>query len=135
MKLKFAIAAILAAGSLSAGQAAAYTPFHCTLELISDFNPIPVGQPYSLRVKISFVDFGPLPPPTYEPFEVVYHGTRNGVSDTGNGQYMHNAPGNYPKTVTTYNPGGVAGNYIRYALIYRNGQFVCSTNAIYADLL
>lgn len=28
----------------------------------------------------------------------------------------------------SYNPGGVAGNYIRYTTIYRNGQFVCSTN-------
>lgn len=135
MKLKLAMAAVAAACSLLAGQAAAYSPTQCTLELVSDYNPIPVGQSYGLRVTISFVDFGPLPPPSYEPFAVVYHGTRDGVPDTGSGQYLHNAPGNSPKTVTTYNPGGIPGTYLRYALIYRNGQFVCSTNTILAGLL
>lgn len=137
MKLKsrfLTVLAVLALGGLSAAPAmASYT---CTLQVEnpSGYDPVPVGQPYGFTVMISFVDVGPAPPPTYEPFAVVYHGTRNGVNDTGSGQYLHNAPGNYPKTVMTYNPGGVAGNYIRYALIYRNGQFICSTNSVYVGL-
>ena len=137
MKLKPMFVAVLALSGIAAGDAAAYSPYTCTLEFLSPsgYNPVPVGYEFGYRVTISFVDFGPYPPITYEPFEVVYHGTRNGVPDTGSGQHLHNAPGNYPKTVMTYNPGGVAGNYVRYALIYRNGQFICSTNSVYAGLL
>ena len=136
MKRTSLFAALLALGGIAAGDAVAYSPYTCTLDVVvpSGYNPVPVGQQYGFRVQISFVDFGPPPPVTYEPFQVVYHGTRNGVNDTGSGQYLHNAPGNYPKTVMAYNPGGVAGNYVRYALIYRNGQFICSTNSVYVGL-
>jgi hypothetical protein len=79
------------------------------------------------------VDFSPLPPPTYRPFTVVFHGTKNGVSDIGpEGEtYPENVPGNYATVLPGYlNTGAFAGNYLRYARIYRNGQLFCVTNAI-----
>lgn len=133
MTLKSLFATVLMLGGLASGQALA--SYQCTLGVDSASNPVPVGQPYSVSVHISFVDFGPYPPPSYKPFAVVFHGTRNGVWDTGSGQHLFNAAGNYTEVVGTYNPGGVAGDYIRYALIYRDGQFICSTNSVYIGLL
>lgn len=137
MSLKPLFAAMLAFGALASGQAEAYSPFTCTLkaESPSGANPVPVGQQFGFTVQVSFVDFGPPPPISFKPFAVVFHGTRNGVPDTGSGQYLMNAAGNYPETVLNTNPGGIAGNYLRYALIYRDGQFVCSTNTVSIGLL
>jgi opacity protein-like surface antigen len=134
MKLKSLCLAALIACGMSAGQAAAYSPYTCTLRHIGT-NPVGLGQSYGYALRISFVDFGPLPPPSYKPFQVVFHGTKNGVPDTGSGQYLWNAAGNYTEQLMTYNPGGVAGNYVRYALIYRDGHFICSTNSVYQTLL
>lgn len=135
MKLKPLFAAALALAALAAGPASA--SYTCTLSFISPSgtNPVHVGQAFGFGVEVSFLDFGPYPPPSFKPFEVVFHGTRNGVWDTGSGQHLANVAGNYPETIMSYNPGGVAGNYVRYATIHRDGQFVCSTNSVYAGLL
>ena len=137
MSLKPLFAALLALGALASGQTEANSPYTCTLKAVSPSgtNPVHVGQQFGFTVKVSFVDFGPPPPPSIKPFAVVFHGTRNGVPDTGSGQHLMNAPSNFPETVMTYNPGGIAGNYLRYALIYRDGQFVCSTNTVSLGLL
>ncbi len=79
MRLKPLLAAILALGGLASGQAMAnYT---CTLGFVSPSgtNPVHVGQQFGFSVLVSFVDFGPYPPISYKPFEVHFHGTRNGV--------------------------------------------------------
>ncbi len=135
MKLKSLCMAALVLCGMSAGQAAAASPYNCQLRHVGAYNPVPVGEAYGYALRISFVDFGPLPPSSYKPFQVFFHGTKNGVPDTGNGQYLFNAAGNYTERVMTYNPGGLTGNYVRYALIYRDGQFICSTNSVYQTLL
>jgi hypothetical protein len=128
--------ALLALGGLAAGPAAART---CTLELITSGNPIAVGQSYTLKVTfVRGVDFGPPPPPDY-PYQVIFHGTRDGVRDTGNGEYFMNVLANgTPSTVSSYNPGGIAGQYMRYAEIRMPppyNQVMCYTNVIIADFL
>ena len=137
MSLKPLFAAALALGALASGQAEAHVPYACTLkaESPSGTHPVHVGQQFGFTVEVSYVDMGPPPPPSFKPFAVVFHGTRNGVPDTGSGQHLMNAPGNHPETAMTYNPGGIAGDYLRYALIYRDGQFVCSTNTVSLGLL
>lgn len=146
MKLKSLFIAALALGGLAAGQVSAQNtekePPHpnigsanCTLA--ATHYAVPVGQPFSYAVRASFVDFSPLPPPTYRPFTVVFYGTKNGVSDIGPGgeTYPSNIPGNYTTTLTGYyNTGTVTGNYFRYALIYKNGQLFCVTNGINVTL-
>ena len=137
MTLKPLLIALLALGGLASGQASAnYT---CTLEFVSPSgtNPIRVGQQFGFTVQVSYLEPGPPAPypPATKPFAVIFHGTRNGVWDTGSGQHLMNAPSNYPETTLSYNPGGIAGNYIRYATIYRNGVFICSTNSVYGGLL
>ena len=135
MTLKPLLVALLALGGLASGQASAN--YSCTLGFVSPSgtNPVHVGQQFGFSVLVSFVDFGPPPPISIKPFEVHFHSTRNGVWDTGSGQHLANVAGNYEETIMSYNPGGVAGNYIRYATIYRDGQFICSTNSVYAGLL
>jgi hypothetical protein len=143
MKLKLSFIAALMLGSLAAGQVAAQSDekedsshpnigaAFCTLAASHHY--VPVGQSYSYQVRISFVDFSPLPPPTFRPFTVVFHGTKNGMSDIGpEGEtYPSNVPGNYATTLPGYfNTGAFTGNYLRYARIYRNGQLFCVTNAI-----
>ena len=115
MTLKPLLVALLALGGLASGQASAN--YSCTLGFVSPSgtNPVHVGQQFGFSVLVSFVDFGPYPPITIKPFEVHFHGTRNGVWDTGSGQHLANVAGNYEETIMSYNPGGVAGNYIRYA--------------------
>lgn len=137
MSLKPLFATALALGVLASGQAEAYSSYHCTLEAVSPSgtDPVHVGQQFGFTVEVSFVDIGPPPPITLKQFAVVFHGTKNGVPDTGSGQHLMDAPANYPETVLATNPGGIAGNYLRYALIYRNGQFVCSTNTVGLGLL
>lgn len=135
MRLKPLLAAVLALGGLTSGQA--FASYNCTLGFVSPSgtNPVHVGQQFGFSVLVSYVDFGPRP--TYPPkeFAVVFHGTRNGVWDTGNGQHLMDVAGNREETMLATNPGGIAGDYIRYATIFRNGQFVCSTNSVYAGLL
>ncbi len=136
MKRKCLFLVLLVLGGLFAGPAAART---CTLELITSNNPIAVGQSYTLKVTfLRGIDFGPLPPPDY-PYQVIFHGTRNGVWDTGNGEYFMNVLANgTPSTVSSYNPGGIAGQYMRYAEIRMPppyNQVMCYTNVIIADFL
>jgi hypothetical protein len=136
MKRKALFLAILALGGLAAGPVAAHT---CTLELITSGKVIAVGQSYSLKVTfLRGIDFGPPPPLDYQ-YQVIFHGTRNGVSDTGSGQHLMNVLANgTPSTVTTWNPGGVAGQYVRYAEIRMPppyNQTMCYTNVISATLL
>jgi hypothetical protein len=128
--------ALLALGGLAAGPAAART---CTLELNAKSSTIAVGQSYSLTVRfVRGVDFGPPPPPNY-PYQVIFHGTRDGVWDTGSGQYLMDVLANgTPSTVSSYNPGGIAGQYMRYAEIRMPppyNQTMCYTNVIIANFL
>lgn len=143
MTLKSTLIAALALGALATAPAFAQSsgkdaPSHpnigstdCTLA--ASHHVVPVGEAYSYQIRISFVDFSPLPPPTYRPFTVVFHGTKNGVSDIGpEGEtYPNNVPGNHTTVLPGYfNTGAFAGTYLRYARIYRNGQLFCVTNAI-----
>ena len=143
MKLKLPFIAALALGSVAAGQASAQNsekdpPGHPNIgsadcSLAASHHSVPVGQSYSYSIRVSFVDFGPPPPPTYRPFTVVFFGTKNDVSDIGPGgeTYPSNIPGNYPAVLPGYfNTGAFTGSYVRYARIYRNGQLFCVTNAI-----
>jgi hypothetical protein len=138
MSLKPLFAAALALGVLASGQAEARSSHTCTLEAVSPSgtNPVHVGQQFGFTVQvIQWPTFGPHPPISYKPYEVIFHGTRNGVMDTGSGQHLMNAPLNFPETTLATNPGGIAGNYLRYALIYKDGQFICSTNTVSIGLL
>ena len=138
MKFKSLFIAALVLSGLAAGQASAqdseksYTSYpNCSLAASHSY--VPVGQSYNYSIRVSFSDFGPPPPPTFLPFTVVFYGTKNGVSDIGpEGEtYPSNIPGNYTAILPGYyNTGAFAGNYMRYALIYRNGQLFCVTNAI-----
>ena len=143
MKLKSLFIAVLALSGLAAGQATAQDsekdpPSHPNIgsadcSLAASHSYVPIGQSYNYSIRVSFVDFGPLPPPTFRPFTVVFYGTKNGVSDIGpEGEtYPSNIPGNHTAILPGYyNTGAFAGNYVRYALIYRNGQLFCVTNAI-----
>jgi hypothetical protein len=125
--------ALLALGALAAGPVAART---CTLQLIAGNSPITVGQSYGLSVTFERgVDFGP-PPPARYPYQVIFHGTRNGVWDTGSGEHLMNVINNSTSTIWGYNPGGIPGQYMRYAEIRMwNGQWMCNTNAIFVNLL
>lgn len=136
MKHKALFLALLALGGLAAGPAAART---CTLELNAKSSTIAVGQSYSLTVTfLRGVDFGPPPPPSY-PYQVIFHGTRDGVWDTGSGQYLMDVLANgTPSTVSSYNPGGIPGQYMRYAEIRMPppyNQVMCYTNVIIANFL
>jgi hypothetical protein len=138
MKLKSLLIAALALAGLAAGQASAQdseknSPNYPNCSLAASHSYVPVGQSYNYSIRVSFVDFGPLPGPTFRPFTVVFYGTKNGVSDIGpEGEtYPSNIPGNYTAILPGYyNTGAFAGNYMRYALIYKNGQLFCVTNAI-----
>ncbi len=143
MKLKSLFIAALMLGGLAAGQASAQNsekdpPGHPNIgsadcSLAASHYSVPAGQSYSYSIRVSFVDFSPLPPPTVRPFTVVFYGTKNGVSDIGpEGEtYPSNIPGNYPAVLPGYlNTGAFTGSYVRYALIYRNGQLFCVTNSI-----
>lgn len=135
MKLKALCFAAFALCAMAAGPVAART---CTLELLTSSNPIAVGQPYSLKVTfLRGVDFGPLPPPNY-PYQVIFHGTRDGVWDTGSGEYFMDVVNGVPSTVSSYNPGGIPGQYMRYAEIRMPppyNQTMCYTNVIIANFL
>lgn len=136
MKRKTLFLAVLALAGLAAGPAAART---CTLELNAKSSTIAVGQSYSLTVTFQRgIDFGPPPPPNY-PYQVIFHGTRDGVWDTGSGQYLMDVLANgTPSTVSSYNPGGIAGQYMRYAEIRMPppyNQTMCYTNVIIANFL
>ena len=138
MKLKSLFIAALALGSLAAGQATAQdseknSPTYPNCSLAASHSYVPIGQSYNYSIRVLFPDFSPLPPPTFRPFTVVFYGTKNGVSDIGpEGEtYPSNIPGNHTAILPGYyNTGAFAGNYVRYALIYRDGQLFCVTNAI-----
>ncbi len=122
----FLFTTVLALGGFAASQADAYT---CTLESITSA-PVPVGQEFGFAVLVSFVDVGPAPPLSYKPFEAVFHGTKDGVWDTGSGQHLMNVAGNHIEYLIATNPGGIAGNYLRFATIFLDGVLVCSTNSV-----
>jgi hypothetical protein len=155
MKFKPLFVAVLALGGLavatqataaisSGSDGSAYLPdtqwsdgtFNCSLDFVGYLNPVPVGWPFGFTVSNWFLDFGPPAPPnpSYKPIQVVFHGTKNGVTDTGSGQHLLNAPLNLSETGMMDNPGGIAGNYIRYAKLYLNGQHICTTNSVYVVL-
>lgn len=135
MKLKALCFAALALCGVLAGPAAAQS---CSLELTTNSDPIRVGQSYGLTVRYDIgVDFGPPPPLDYQ-YQVIFHGTRDGVPDTGGGQYLMNVISGTPSSVWTYNPGGIPGQYMRYAEIRMPPPYnhpVCYTNAIIATFL
>jgi hypothetical protein len=132
MKFKSILMSALLLSGLMAGHASAVT---CTLSVSSNY--IPVGQPFTFGVYINpGLLPGPLPPPSFRPYSVVFYGTKNGVSDipAGGETYPALFP-NYYSTLTGYgNPGGFSGNYLRYALIYANGQLACVTNSVSVTL-
>jgi hypothetical protein len=155
MKLKPLFFALLALGGMTvAAQATALSSgsdgstnlpdtqwsggsYECSLDFVGYLNPVPVGWPFGFTVSNThlFLDFGPsLPPnppdPSYKPIQVVFHGSKNGVTDTGSGQHLLNASKNLPETGWMDNPGGIAGNYIRYAKLYLDGQHICTTNSV-----
>jgi hypothetical protein len=155
MKLRHLFVAILALGGMAvAAQATAALSsgsdgstnlpdtqwsdgtFLCNLDVVAYFNPVPVGWPFGFTVSNGFLDFGPNAPPnpSYKPIQVVFHGSKNGVPDTGSGQYLMNAPLNLSETGWMDNPGGIAGNYVRYAKLYLNGQHICTTNSVFVVL-
>jgi hypothetical protein len=90
---------------------------------------IGVGQSYSYGLDITnWVDFGPLPATT-----VVFFGTKNGVSDIPPSGELYPAFVNYTghSELGGYqNPGGISGFYVRYAVLFRAGQFYCATNPV-----
>lgn len=111
--------------------------FYCSLDFVGYANPVPVGWSFGFTVSNAFLDFGPTPPPNpqYKPIQVVFHGSKNGVTDTGSGQYLLNAPLNLPETGMMDNPGGLTGSYVRYAKLYLNGQHICTTNSVLVVLI
>jgi hypothetical protein len=95
-------------------------------------NPWPVvgvGQFFSYGIDIvNPFAFGPWPPTT-----LVFFGTKNGVTDTppGGEQAPFGILCAGHSDLTGYqNPGGISGTYVRYAVIYANGQFYCATNPV-----
>ncbi len=133
MKLKSIIMSALLLSGWVCGQASAAVS--CTLSASSSY--IPLGQLFTLGVNINpGLLPGPLPPPTYRPFTVIFYGTKNGVSDIPAGGETY--PALFPyyySTLTGYgNPGGLSGNYLRYALIYKDGQLFCVTNSVNVTL-
>ena len=100
MKLKSLFIATLVLSGLAAGQASAQdseksSPNYPNCSLAASHSYVPVGQSYNYSIRVSFSDFGPPPPPTFQPFTVVFYGTKNGVSDIGpEGEtYPSNIPG------------------------------------------
>lgn len=132
MKIKSMLMSALLLSGLMAGHASATT---CALSASSSY--ISVGQSFTLGVFINpGLLPGPYPTPYFRPYTVVFYGTKNGVSDIpASGETYPAAIPNYYSTLTGYgNPGGYSGNYLRYALIYANGQVVCVTNSVNVTL-
>lgn len=130
MRLLSVLVAILSLTGLSISDAKA--TYRCGLEVSPGF--VLVGQWYSFQVWINFVDFGPPAAPSSKPFEVIFHGTRDGRPDTFGGEHLLNIAGNYREEIGGYNEGGYGGLYMRYAEIRRNGVPVCITNSVYVEL-
>ncbi len=127
MKIKSMLATALLLTGLIGADANAVT---CTLKASTSY--VPIGQPFSYRIGILGTQFGPVPPATVRPYTVVFFGTKNGVSDISSSGETY--PATFPfgySTLTGYaNVGGFTGNYVRYALIYREGLLQCVTNAV-----
>jgi hypothetical protein len=135
MKRKQAIAAALLLSAF--GATSAQADEYCSLSVSSWY--VPVGASFSFDVNIGAKILpGPLPPNGigyYAPLTVVFHGTKNGVWDTGPNGWQHpSTVGFGTSTLTGYgNPasGGFGGQYDRYAFVYdRFGNFYCSTNSV-----
>lgn len=117
-------------------------PAHADNTCSLTFNPggaVPANQAFSYSIyNQGLVWPGPFPPGGNPgaPFTVVFHGTKNGVTDTPPSGEV------YPLTFNSFglwnltgyfNPGGVSGTYVRYAEIYASnptGYFYCVTNTV-----
>ncbi len=99
--------------------------------------PFYPGESFSYNIDIRQHLFpGPINPNAdYNHFSIVFHGT--GISPSTGEPY----PGTYPKGFHNlggfYNPGGVAGSYERYAVVYwpNNGGVYCTTNTVTVVLM
>ncbi len=135
MKMKsLAISALLLTGLIASHQVSA-TPY-CTLSASQSY--VPFGQPFTYGISINDQLPGPLPPPWYRVFRVVFYGYKNGVADIpASGETYPGLFPYYNSTLTGFaNVGPFTGNYIRFALIYQGDstQPYCSTNAVNVTL-
>ncbi len=129
MKLKM-ILVVMLMFTFTGREASASPPANLTCSL--SVNPSPVvgvGVFFSYGFDITdWVDFGPLPATT-----IVFFGTKNGVTDTPPGGESYSVGSYYTGHFTMsgfQNPGGIGGTYVRYAVLYRAGQFYCATNPV-----
>lgn len=132
MKFKSIVMSALLLTGLAAGHAQAAPS--CSLSASHSY--VPVGQDFTYSISIYDSLPGPLPPPWYRIFTVVFYGFKNGVADIpASGETYPALFPYYNSTLTGYNNvGGLTGQYIRYALILHNGQVVCATNAVNVTL-
>jgi hypothetical protein len=143
MKLKSIakVAALVASGWFSSA-AHAQPEAYCWLGLNLGYGvtEVPVGGTFSFStVFVRLIDFSPPPPPDFPRFRVVFYGTRDGVNDLPNGFEHPGLVASGWQTLTGYgNPGGISGEYRRYALVYDvlSGATtpMCRTNEVAARL-
>jgi hypothetical protein len=133
MKFKSMLMSALLLSGLMVGHANAATT-GCSLSVSQSY--VAVGQTFSYGVTIFELLPGPFPPPSYKPYTVVFYGSKNGVSDIpASGETYPATFARGSHTLTGYgNPGGYSGNYLRYAVIYKEGQYFCVTNSVNVTL-
>ena len=123
----FLVAMLMFAFAFAAREASADVT--CSLS-VNPWPVIGVGQFFTFGIDINHDPnpFGPFPTTT-----VVFFGTKNGVTDTPPGGENYPFPIWYVghSDLSGYqNPGGITGTYVRYALIFAQGQFLCATNPV-----
>jgi hypothetical protein len=132
MKFKSIVMSALLLTSLAAGHVQAAPS--CSLSASHSY--VTLGQDFTYGISINDSLPGPLPPPWYRIFTVVFYGAKNGVVDIpASGETYPALFPYYNSTLTGYNNiGGLTGQYIRYALIFQGNQLVCITNAVNVTL-
>jgi hypothetical protein len=136
MKLKCVTAIVLLMGTLAS--VAAHANPICTLGVNQP--TVAVGQPYSFNLYIFRTQFSPVPPAGFPQFRVVYYGFKDGINDLPNGwEYPNLAPLGASSQGGYFNPGGLSGNYYRYAVIYdtlfgKPSGPLCVTNGVSVTL-
>lgn len=107
----------------------------CTLN-VNPWSYIQINRSFSYVINIQGKPLtqplpSPLPPPNV--FTIVFHGSKNGVEDIPPTGETYPGSFNYGTSELTgyWNPGGVSGTYLRYAVITNQfGSFYCTTNTI-----